>query len=286
MGTGWRCPGAARFAWSCRSGPRSPRWPRSAAAGSRPAAPRARTAAARSSCSAAKGQYPPLPASRARSVGERCSSSRTARCQGLAWLEGQRRPLARGPLRALERPALGGARARSPRPGPGSQMALAGAVLADGSWLLAWSAYDGDGRRDRLEPAASRAGALEPGRAAVAAGNAVPDITPALAAARRRRARSPGAATTARTTGCDRARFDGRAWKDERRRPLRPARSIPRSRRSVPPLSDARPGAWSVLSWTRRARSGAGRRALRPDGAAGDLRRGRGRLRLRWLAGQ
>ena len=29
------------------------------------------------------------------------------------------------------------------QPGPGSQLALTGAVLADGSWLLAWSAFDG-----------------------------------------------------------------------------------------------------------------------------------------------
>lgn len=29
-------------------------------------------------------------------------------------------------------------------PGPGSQIALAGATLADGSWLLLWSAYDGE----------------------------------------------------------------------------------------------------------------------------------------------
>jgi hypothetical protein len=64
-------------------------------------------------------------------------------------------------------------------PGPGSQLALTAARLADGSWLLAWSAFDG--KDDEIVWARERNGAWSrPQR--VAADNTVPDTTPALTA--------------------------------------------------------------------------------------------------------
>jgi hypothetical protein len=64
------------------------------------------------------------------------------------------------------------------RPGPGSQMALAGVVLEDGSWLLVWSAFDG---QDEVVSARRVAGAWDKPRR-LAGDNRVPDITPAVAA--------------------------------------------------------------------------------------------------------
>jgi len=65
-------------------------------------------------------------------------------------------------------------------PGPGSQLALTAARLRNGTWLLAWSAFDGHDDEivwsRRVHGAWSR-----PQR--VAADNRVPDITPALTAA-------------------------------------------------------------------------------------------------------
>ena len=64
------------------------------------------------------------------------------RLAGLAWLEGD------GERSWPCAPPSGTAkRWQAPQPvshpGPGSQLGLTGAVLADGSWLLAWSAFDG-----------------------------------------------------------------------------------------------------------------------------------------------
>jgi hypothetical protein len=64
-------------------------------------------------------------------------------------------------------------------PGPGSQLALAGAVLTDGSWLLAWSAFDG--QDDEIVWALHTGGAWRPVKR-VYPDNSVPDITPALTA--------------------------------------------------------------------------------------------------------
>jgi hypothetical protein len=65
------------------------------------------------------------------------------------------------------------------RTGPGSQLALTGAVLADGSWLLAWSAFDGED--DEIVWALRTRQGWSPVRQ-VSKGNGTPDITPALAA--------------------------------------------------------------------------------------------------------
>ncbi len=103
---------------------------------------------------------------------------------GLAWLEG-----AGGQSLGVRAARLQDGRWTAPAtvapPGPGSQLALAGAVLADGSWLLAWSAFDGDD--DEIlwsrSGAGARAGAGWTAPRRAADDNRVPDITPALAAA-------------------------------------------------------------------------------------------------------
>lgn len=100
------------------------------------------------------------------------------RLVGLAWLEGSdsgsfgvRAAAWNG--RAWSRPEV------VAPPGPGSQLALTGQVLADGTWLLAWSAFDG--ADDEIVSARRRSGAWErPSR--VAPDNDTPDVTPALLA--------------------------------------------------------------------------------------------------------
>ena len=67
-------------------------------------------------------------------------------------------------------------------PGPGSQLALTATRLADGTWLAAWSAFDGTDD-EIVWSRRGRNGVWSPARRA-AAGNQVPDITPALTATR------------------------------------------------------------------------------------------------------
>ena len=97
---------------------------------------------------------------------------------GLAWLEGAGARsaavrFARWSGTRWERPVTVSA------PGPGSQIALAAAALADGTVLLAWSAFDG-GDDEILWSAWDGSAWSRPAR--LAADNAVPDVTPALAA--------------------------------------------------------------------------------------------------------
>jgi hypothetical protein len=103
---------------------------------------------------------------------------RDGRLLGLAWLEGD----GLGSL-AVRAAAWQGGRWGSPERvsavGPGSQLALAGAALADGSWLLAWSAFDGED--DEVVWARRVEGRWRAARR-LAADNRVPDITPALVA--------------------------------------------------------------------------------------------------------
>lgn len=105
--------------------------------------------------------------------------ARNGRLAGLAWLEGTgERTLA---VRAARWNGRGWtAPATVSPPGPGSQLALTGAVLADGSWMLAWSAQDGSDADiwwSRLQAGSWSA----PQR--VSRDNQVPDITPTLLAA-------------------------------------------------------------------------------------------------------
>jgi hypothetical protein len=100
------------------------------------------------------------------------------RLAGVAWLEGDddRSLSVRASIwtgQRWQKPA------RVSFPGPGSQLALAGAVLADGSWLLAWSAFDG--QDDEIVWSLHAGGAWQPVKR-LYPNNAVPDITPALTA--------------------------------------------------------------------------------------------------------
>jgi hypothetical protein len=97
---------------------------------------------------------------------------------GMAWLEGvdPRRLEVRAAVRDgdgwFEPETVAG-------PAAGSQTALSGTVLADGSWLLVWSAFDG--QDDEVQWSVRSGGAWRtPDR--LHAGNDVPDITPAVVA--------------------------------------------------------------------------------------------------------
>lgn len=201
--------------------------------------------------------------------------------QGMAWLEGNDdRSLA---VRAAEWNGHAW-RAVEPisRPGPGSQIALAGAVLSDGSWLLAWSAYDGEDHE--IVWARRTAQGWSPARP-VSKGNAVPDITPTLAAA------GNGALLAwSRYDGesyrLHLARFEASSWKDER--PIAPSGTFHPSFQGMYLLHrTAAPRSWSVLEL---APSG---KVLRQASAlsalterpvlTGDSEDG---LRLRWLTGK
>jgi len=97
---------------------------------------------------------------------------------GLAWLEGDTDQSLTVRAAAWDGQSWSAAEPVS-RPGPGSQLALTGAVLADGSWLLAWSAFDGED--DEIVWARHSSLGWSPVRQ-VSKGNATPDITPALVA--------------------------------------------------------------------------------------------------------
>ncbi len=121
------------------------------------------------------------------------------RLAGLAWLEGDGiRSLA---VRAA---AWTGKRWQAiqevSHPGPGSQLALTGAVLGDGSWLLAWSAFDGTA--DEIVWS-RRLGKQWLPVSRVSAPNAVPDITPALTAT---------SGTSGDTALLAWSRYDGRSY--------------------------------------------------------------------------
>lgn len=100
--------------------------------------------------------------------------------------------------------------------GPGTQIALTATVLADGSWLAAWAAFDGEDDEilwSRRIP--GEAGGEWTPPQPVAVDNAVPDITPAVIAT------ADGALLAwSRYDGHDYrvqlARFDGGGWSEPR----------------------------------------------------------------------
>jgi hypothetical protein len=100
------------------------------------------------------------------------------RLAGLVWLEGDEARRLAVRFARWDGAAWKPARTVS-APSPGSQLALTAARLADGSWLLAWSAFDG--HDDEILWSRSD-GAAWSRPARVAPDNDVPDITPALAA--------------------------------------------------------------------------------------------------------
>lgn len=127
---------------------------------------------------------------------------------GVAWLEGDERGALAVRAAAWDGRRWEAVREVAPR-GPGSQLALAGALLADGSWLLVWAAYDGTD--DEIVWSRRGADGLWSAPRRLAADNAVPDITPALLAV-------GGGAVAAwsrfdgETYRLVTARFDGGRW--------------------------------------------------------------------------
>jgi hypothetical protein len=134
------------------------------------------------------------------------------RLVGLAWLEGE----AADRLGVWTASWDGGAWSTpvevSP-PGAGSQLALTGDVLADGSWLLAWSALEG--KADEILWSRRQGTRWSPPQR-VDRPNAVPDVTPAL-----RRDGSGALLAWSRYDGNDYrlllARFTGGRWQAPRR---------------------------------------------------------------------
>jgi hypothetical protein len=134
------------------------------------------------------------------------------RLAGLAWLEGDGdRSLA---VRAA---AWNGRRwltaQQVSHPGPGSQLALTGAVLGDGSWLLAWSAFDGTA--DEIVWS-RRVGKEWLPVSRVSTPNAVPDITPAVTATAGDGALLAWSRYDGHGYQLRMARFERGEWRDER----------------------------------------------------------------------
>jgi hypothetical protein len=168
------------------------------------------------------------------------------RLAGVAWLEGDgdrdlsvRAAVWKGP--GWETPE------RVSYPGPGSQLALTGAVLGDGSWLLAWSAFDG--QDDEIVWSLRQGNAWLPVRR-LSADNAVPDIVPAVTAAKGNGALVAWSRYDGQGYQLHTARFDRGQWRGER--PAAPSGSLYPTflgDAGKPRLlyMDAWPRAWSVL---------------------------------------
>lgn len=136
-------------------------------------------------------------------------ASTAGELQALAWLEGRDRQ-----SYAVRFAAWDGMRWSTPETvasaAPGSQLALSGATLADGSQLLVWSRFDG--RDDEIVASRWVDGQWSPALP-LAADNSVPDITPTVVAV------AGGAlAAWSRYDGHDYrvvvSRFDGREWSE------------------------------------------------------------------------
>ncbi len=168
------------------------------------------------------------------------------RLAGLAWLEGDDPSSLAVRAAAWKGGSWGqnwGSIQQVSHPGPGSQLALAGAVLDDGSWLLAWSAFDGTA--DEIVWS-RRVGESWLPVSRLSAPNAVPDITPAVTA-------TPGGGALVAWSRYDGqgyqlrvARFEGGEWQDERA--AAPSGSLyPSFVGSRLLYMEAEPRAWSVL---------------------------------------
>jgi hypothetical protein len=149
------------------------------AAGTRPAGDGRRIVLLAALPGAASGPVPlPAPRPAGRLQGEPLPLVEDGRLAGLVWLEGDEAQRLAVRFARWNGAAWGKPRTISAA-GPGSQLALAAARLADGSWLLAWSAFDGHDD----EILWSRFDGRAWGRPArVAPDDEVPDITPAVTA--------------------------------------------------------------------------------------------------------
>ncbi len=217
---------------------------------------------------------------------------------GLAWLEGSDRQSYA--VRVSDWDGMRWSEPRTVAPAAaGSQLALSGTTLADGSKLLVWSRFDG--QDDEVVAARFADGSWGP-VVALDADNAVPDITPALVAV-------PGGALAAwsRYDGHDYrvvlSRFDGEKWSV-------PAWAGPAGSTS-PQLTRSEPDGVAGAAGPRKAASAwltfasarpRGWSVVELDRAGGELRRGRveeapaarpalvrlasGEVRLRWAAGE
>lgn len=105
----------------------------------------------------------------------------SGRLAGLLWLEGDSRTSLGVHFASWNGDGWSGPQTVAP-PGPGSQLALTATRLTDGTWLAAWSAFDGTDD-EIVWSRRGRNGVWSPARRA-AAGNQVPDVTPALTATR------------------------------------------------------------------------------------------------------
>jgi hypothetical protein len=131
---------------------------------------------------AAQGGGPAMPPAPPGRVGAVRASPvpllRDGELAGLAWLEGEA-----ADRFAVLASAWDGREWTAPQtvspPGKGSQLGLTGVVLADGSWLLAWSAFDGE---DDEVMSSARRNSRWSAPARVGAANRVPDVTPTLRA--------------------------------------------------------------------------------------------------------
>lgn len=171
---------------------------------------------------------------------------------GLAWLEGDGTRLS---VRAAAWDGQGWSAVETVSlPGPGSQAGLTGAVLADGSWLLAWDRVDGED--DEIVWSRRQGETWTPVRP-VSENNHVPDVNPTLTAvgsgALLAWSRYDGEGYRLRT-----ARFDGQTWKDER--PAGPTHSMQPSfvrdgDHTWLVYQNGRPQSWSVLELSESGRS-------------------------------
>ena len=207
------------------------------------------TAAAAAPGATAELRELPAPRTAAAVVGGPVVVHAAGALRGLAWLEGASEDRLAVRFAAWNGAGWSGGETVA-APGPGSQLALSAAVLDDGSTLLAWSRFDG--QDDEIFWSLRRDGAWSAPRR-LEADDAVPDVTPSVAAA-------PGGAVAAWAafdgTGYRvyAARFDGTAWSAPRA--VGPAGSAFPSFESDPsaPLGvatllfhTARPRGWTVI---------------------------------------
>jgi len=189
--------------------------------------------------------------------------TRETRLEGVAWLEGRDRQHLAVRYAAADGDGLASPVTVAP-PGPGSQLALAAATLADGRTLLVWSGFDG---HDDEIWAAIGDGKSWSSPQRVASDNDVPDITPDVVAV-------AGGALVAwnRFDGREYelvvARFDGRQFSTPERLgepgSLYPSFERSDDGRLAILFRDARRSTWSAVELSSRGKGGRVTRAALP----------------------